>query len=271
MNYDSSCGYVAMGMLLSYYDSYFDGNLVASNFDVTSQDSSENLIERRCSPGILHDDFTTTGFYSIYGDSYPGAKLYLTYAMLIHQQSLQARLIEIGNTLGYVNVSSSQAFGTTMEQRKSILDYYLQNDVGLTISDYSITYYGYSPSYYDGLQTYLANIIKNYFDIGHPVLVGISQPGLLTSTNHAVIAYDYDFDVNTSALTLYYHSGLSHYGYTTHMTLSQMSYSLIKSYMVIDFNYTATPGCNYGLTQGESTNFYPYNSNLLNWQSLGEN
>ena len=261
MNYDSSCGYVGLGMLLSYYDTFYDSDLIASNYDVKSTGIDGNVISRRNSPGILHDDFSNTGFYSVYGDSYPGANLYLSYCIQIHQFSLHARLIEIGNTLGYIDISSSQAFATNLNQRKNILDYYLQNDVGLTTSDYSITYYGYNPLYYDGQQSSLASTIRSLIDSGHAVAVGISQPGPYGATGHVVIAYDYSWISQPYSFTLYFHPGLSHTGFSTHMTLNQMGYSLIKSYMAIDFNYSASPGYNYEI----SNNNYQYNSSLINW------
>lgn len=41
----------------------------------------------------------------------------------------------------------------------------------------------------------------------------------------------------------------------------------IQNYMAIDFNYTSQLDTNYAVTINNNTTYYPYNSNLLNWQS----
>ncbi len=264
MNYESSCGYVALGMLLSYYDAAFDEDIVPTAYDEISTGSSFNLISRRCSPGVLHDDFATTGFYNLYGHDFPGSNLYLAYCYTIYTYSLHAKLITIGASLGYVPTPQTNAFSTSASQRTAILNQYLQNVVGLSNTDYSISSYSIEANYYDGQQPLMTSAIVDLISSGHPVLVGIKNVG--AGTGHAAIAYDYEYNPILNKYTIYYHPGLSHEGYSTHMTIDEMGYSLIRSYMTIDFNYNGIPDNNYSVTIGNNTNYYQYCSNSVNWE-----
>ena len=260
MNYQSSCGYVALAMLLSFYDACFDGDLVPNGYDVKSYGTDGDLVGRKNSPGVEHDDFDNMGFGSIY-TSYPGWNLYLTFAQLIKGHSLHAKLITLGSTLGYVNSASSNPFSTTLSQRKNVLSNYLERVAALANSDYSFVYYQGSNTYPDGEDIQMRSAIRNLIDSGHPVLVGIGNGN---GSKHAVIAYDYDRD--SLAKTLYFHPGLSYEGYTTHMSLADMSYSYVNSYMAIDFNYEGTPDTNYIIHQGNTNFQYAYDSAQLNWE-----
>lgn len=67
-NYKGSCGYVALGMFLSYYDTYFDDSLIPEAFDIASVGSEKVFYTRRNSPGILNDVITSsTGSSTSYG------------------------------------------------------------------------------------------------------------------------------------------------------------------------------------------------------------
>ena len=50
-----SCGYVAIDMLLCYYDTYLNDNIVPEQYDVPSESSCYNVICRRNSPGSMFD------------------------------------------------------------------------------------------------------------------------------------------------------------------------------------------------------------------------
>lgn len=55
MNYQGSCGYVAIGMLLSYYDTYLCDDIIDDSYDSVSIGNDANIISRRNSPGIMKD------------------------------------------------------------------------------------------------------------------------------------------------------------------------------------------------------------------------
>ena len=62
MNYKGSCGYVAIGMLLSYYDSFLDDNIIPEQYDISSNGYDGDIITRRNSPGILRDIIANPNF-----------------------------------------------------------------------------------------------------------------------------------------------------------------------------------------------------------------
>lgn len=55
VNYKNSCGYVALGMLLSYYDNYLSDDIVPEAYDVVSSGEDTNMVARKNSPGVYND------------------------------------------------------------------------------------------------------------------------------------------------------------------------------------------------------------------------
>ena len=51
-NTKGSCGFVAFGMILSFYDTYWDDCIVPEIYDNSSELVSESILECECSPGI---------------------------------------------------------------------------------------------------------------------------------------------------------------------------------------------------------------------------
>lgn len=45
VNYKGSCGYVAMAMLLSYYDTYISDDIVDEQYDIVSSGYEKNMID----------------------------------------------------------------------------------------------------------------------------------------------------------------------------------------------------------------------------------
>ena len=258
MNYMGSCGYVAMGMMLSYYDSAFCGTLIPTSYDIASIGSGSNLIDRANSPGILHDDIENTGYDDVYAEEDFDGAGYLSYVNGIKDFSFHAKLISLGSDLGYYNVNADYPASTTVSQRADILSAYFDDYLGLSSGSYSISYYD-AGDYYNGQQQALSGAIISAIGSGKPVLVGIYNPN--TDSRHAVIAYDYDQNG-----TIYYHSGLSHSGFSTHMTISQIGYTFLRSYMYLSFNLPgALPGANHIVGRGSYSNSYSYSQ--LNWFS----
>lgn len=120
-NVFNSCGYVAIGQLLSYYDTYLDDDIIDEKYDIQSFGDGFDMISRHNSPGVLNDPpiVGLTGKNS--------SLLYLNYLKSVRDQSFQAELICQGNELGYFNTSYSidNCCRTNFEQRMELLDYYL--------------------------------------------------------------------------------------------------------------------------------------------------
>ena len=67
-NIKDSCGYVAIGMLMSFYDTYWDDNIIPEQYDANSRISDSTLnLDFPYSPGIKRDD-STIGVFSFTSD-----------------------------------------------------------------------------------------------------------------------------------------------------------------------------------------------------------
>ena len=58
VNVKGSCGYVAMTMLLSYYDTYLNDDIISDEYDAVSIGSDVDMNARCNSPGTYYEYFT---------------------------------------------------------------------------------------------------------------------------------------------------------------------------------------------------------------------
>ena len=54
MNYKGSCGYVAIGMMLSYYDTLLSDDIIPERYDVNSVGTTKSLTQSRNIKGCYH-------------------------------------------------------------------------------------------------------------------------------------------------------------------------------------------------------------------------
>ena len=255
MNYKGSCVYVAIGMLLSYYDSYISDNIIPEQYDINSYGSDSNMIARRNSPGIMRDIIS-----SPYDDTDAGygfdmdAQSYYSSISSLSSVSLHAKLINIAANKGYYDFSDNEnPCGSTYKSRYDVLNDYLQNVVGYKLNyDYSINEYnGYSS---ESVKEFTINQIK----IGRPVLLSVSNG----KSGHVVIAYDYD--VNTDAI--YCHMGWS--AAYTRCTVEDIGFTRYTSALTLNFTALHSHSNNYAVTSINnnipSVNYYCYDDTKIN-------
>ena len=238
MNYKGSCGYVGLAMLLSYYDTYLNDNLVPEQYDIKSIGEGVDTIERRNSPGVLRDVVINPNNYN---DKNYGINLnasdYYSYVVSISDVSLHAKLITIGANRGYYNFSNSKNPASTFFlYRLNVLNDYLSDVVGLENDDYQITYLNYENDYSK------SNLVREFaiaqVQAGKPVLLSISgYPG-----GHVVVAYDYDPTTDS----LFCHMGWG--ANKTHVTPESELFTTYKTALTIDFNTEHSHSDNYGVT-----------------------
>ena len=209
-NYAGSCGYVAIELLLSYYDTYLNDAIVPAQYEANSHGVSKNLAHRRNSPGSLRDV-----------DSNPNSLTVQNYISdhvnLYESTSLHAKLISIGNSLGYVNANATSLetmCTTTASQRSNIISAFLTGVSGLSSNDFDIhitpSYGGNMPGHVSDIQTIIGN--------GQPAIVSIGQSS--SGSGHACVAYDYD------STGLFFHYG--HGSDKTHSRLDAGGYSFVR-------------------------------------------
>ncbi len=185
VNCKNTCGYVALGMLLSYYDSFLNDDIIPENYDVVSTGKETNMVERNNSPGIMQDE--------VDGDSKSPME-YFRIMESMQDISFHSKLLMIGNELKKLNLNDNEEFGSTSnEDRIEILDNYLQEKRGIT--SYSIDSaidIGAAPSFTQR-NTIVKNFVKRNIDLGYPVVLGAVKSSS-SKKGHTMICYAYNGD-----------------------------------------------------------------------------
>jgi len=248
MNYKGSCGYVAIAMLLSYYDTYLNDNIIAENFDVTSIGQETNMINRRNSPGIMKDIICNERLDANYGFDL-SAYDYYYHITAMKNQSLHANLITIGAEKGYYDFSDfNNPCGTNFAMRKEIITTYLSNR-GISYSlDYCDRESDSASSKY--VRDYTISKIKE----GYPVLLSIRGD----LGGHVAVAYDY----NESSDQIYCHMGWS--ANETHVSPESEGFNVYKTATIIKFNEIHSHSNNYGVCDNDGDiSYFCYDSNSI--------
>ena len=144
INHHGSCGYVALGMLLSYYDTYWNDSIIPEQYDASSIGNEVDMVLRENSPGIVADKLyapeTTNsdanGIYSFnYGESL-SSQDYIEKMVLMSDECLHSKLITISNALGYYNQANRGDYcSSTLTERIDVLNTYLSDIAGFESSD----------------------------------------------------------------------------------------------------------------------------------------
>jgi len=239
VNYKNSCGYIALGMLLTYYDTYLNDNIIPEQYDISSVGEGTDMVTRRNSPGIYRDIIENPN--AVYDNtlSYFSATDYYSVMESMSNSSLHAKLITIGASKGYYSFTNNSAPALiNISNLKNVAIDFLNDVSEMQNGEYTIfsTYRGKNGTTSEDIKESTINSIQ----AGNPVLLLVGAPG--TSVGHFVIAYDYNPDTKT----VYCHLG---YGADeTHIDLNDTIFSEYWSMMTIDFNLESNPGYNYGVT-----------------------
>ena len=244
MNYKGSCGYVGIGMLLSFYDTFLVDEIIPENYDIKSIGNSFYINGRRNSPGIYRDVIANPNDLT---DSYYGASLsplnYYNHMVSISNQSLHAKLITIGADKGYYNFNlANNNAGLSFTKIQDILTTYLSNVVMYEESDFSINYE----------DTNVRDFVISNVTEGIPVLLGITG----SRGGHIVIAYDYDELTDN----IYCHFGWG--ADKTHVTIESEYFTNYSEAFTLTINKSHLHSNNYGVTTINNniatTNYYCY-------------
>ncbi len=277
-NMKGSCGYVAIAMLLSYYDTYLNDDIIPERYDVPSQalhdeNNGKNMNARGNSPGIRYEDnvIFETGdeddYVFIDEKKQLTAKAYYTIISDLTDKFFHSYLITVGQKLGYYDFNDDNSpCSTTFDWQKILLINYLTNDLNYKNgTDFDIfAYSGISQSSY-------INYIKKHIDDGLPVMVGVSGP----YGNHEVIAYAYDDEY------IY-----SNYGYgamcvscnefgSRHVLLNNIDYNKIINVMAVKFKRFKSLHVhtnNYELVEDGIASYYCYcNCDIITYKEHEHN
>ena len=212
-NLVGSCGYVAMGMLLSYWDTYWDNDVIPENYKhITLLDEPYFDYATLESPGIYREpaeielvrDFDE---YYQYIEEYSNLYFHLF-------------LIKLGKEqFGFYDFESEDSpAGTYNSWFKTFFDYYLYTYRGYASTDVEVkTFKGTS----DEVRQKAIDLVSQ----GIPVQLSISNK----YRAHAVVAYDYDAQKDQ----VYVHAG---WRYFTHTTVEEIGYDSYDYLTWLEFN-----------------------------------
>ena len=203
-NSRQSCGYISVSMLLSFYDSYWNGDIVPDDYNMAGNYSiSSNAISVTSSPGIKKDPWPIMG-------------LNFSYDQVISNfsnQFLHLELLRIGrDVLEFLPTSiptdpsadDDEDFRWFIndEMQISLLNYYFRDYLSLRDSEGTTDYvtigydtyenyvvsYPFDPSVYDPDSLVRETIIEKIRS-GIPVIYNANPT---TGSGHSFVAYDYD-------------------------------------------------------------------------------
>ena len=240
VNSKGSCSQVAIGMLLSYYDTYLNDSIMPEQYDSVSVGVQTDMTARRNSPGIRRDEIANATSLS--------ATAYYNQISALASTHLHAKLIQITNQLGYYNFgNNSSPFYSTYGARESITQQYLSSVAMINSSSYSLSY----------VTTGVRQFVIENIESDKPVFLSVSKNGVL----HDIVAYDYDEATDS----IYCHFGLD--SARTHVTPESQGYTTYTYAMVLDFNLSHSHSNNYAVSTVENgttvTNYYCYDSTAI--------
>lgn len=213
-NTKSSCGYIAISNLLSYYDNYLSDDIIDEKYDFPASISTYDFISERQSPGTNNERGYDYSNYNSYYDYIENSKsnVFHTY------------LMSLGVELG-VNDKNKDDYGTNFEDRLKVLKKYLADkNIKYTIESKEKNWF------VNNVKSFVIENIKK----GYPVLVGIQN----SEEAHAVIAYEYD-EINDKVY--------SHFGdkMRTRSTIEDSEFPTYVNALVLKIDKTHTHTNNY--------------------------
>ena len=265
-----SCGYVAIDMLLCYYDTYLNDNIVPEQYDVPSESSCYNMICRRNSPGSMFDmpkGYSESNYIDADGnvDELQRNIDYYNYIEKMEGVSLHAKLLSLGNSLFGIKLLNLTP-GLNHMGIKQIIHKYMADVLGFSNGDeYEIRDINHSLN--ANKSDEVRDFVIDEVQLGNPVLVGLDDG---EGGGHWVIAYDYDEITDK----IYCNFGWG--GDATHITPENCveelkqdpekdnNYYIYESALTIEFHLPHVHSDNYAVTKivdgGVVTNYYCYDS-----------
>ena len=223
-NVKGTCSFVALSMLLSFYDNYMNSYILWDDMKVpTVVNIDDEIISRDFqSPGVTYAPLNEIKNLS--------NSAYISYVENHCYDYLDMLLMESAYELygTYYLDSKSNPFGLGYAQQADLIDYYLWRDchIGTNLTP------NYLP--YGTPESDLVNKIKERIDAGHPVIVNAQY---LNFGGHTAVAYDYDED------NIYVHFGWKdeNGNALNHVSIYDMGCTRIESIVYCDLPDGAVP------------------------------
>lgn len=234
-NSHGTCTYTSLGMMLSFYDTYWDDNIIPENYDAVSESISPDY--SNCVKDLPSFDAESPGVYFEDYNEVSGLtdEQYLSYVSSHDDTFFQSKLISISQV--FFN-SGIYDFGLTFEKTIALIKHYLYDyrnynnsnmPVFAVTGDTQLT------------KTFTIDEIRN----GRPVLITATSDYF---NCHAMIAYDFDENTNE----IFVHPGWKNNEgkALTHVSLSQLGVTGISNALSIHTEYCNSPSNNYHSSRG---------------------
>ena len=259
-NYKGSCGYVAAGMLLSYFDNYYSDNIIPERYDERTDGTERNMNLRKNSPGTMNDNY----LFDMYNDrgndlAQISAQEYYNYLKDYENYSFHAKLILFANdTCGLYNFKANNkeySCGITMNDLIRVIHLYLYYERGY---DWGPDFWFKYPKSKD--EDSIKQFIIDQIDAGLPVCTMIGKVNYNgTKSYHFVVAYAHDDSGN-----IFVHSGWHSNYYSTRETIYNLGYDFYDDAFILNFFVPEhIHSDNYAVTRGGETSYYCYCSDEI--------
>lgn len=240
-NLYGSCTYVSLGMLLSFYDSYWNDSFVPEQFDVaaTFQSTRQSGADFEFPPFDVDSPGSAFESASLFAGLSPTQ--YIDAIDSYADSYLDLALMQIGLSIYGINHStledSNYIFGLTHYEMINVLDHFLNYNSHLSSSDYTIAYENQSEAQIRSFA--ISKIIE-----GLPVI--LRAKNAFNDLGHAFIAYDYDEENDE----IYVHTGWrdeNNNTALTHVSLTSLGFNELWDATTI------IPNTNYGFPMNYSS------------------
>ena len=186
-NYEGSCGYVSLIQLLSYYDTFYNDEIISSNYDDGFVGTNYNTA-LSTSPGVKRIDYT--------GDKEDGLSLYQI-CQKYEDVDLQMRLINLVNA--YKKDEEGNPDDTNYQDGMSMSDIGLAIDIlNAENEDVDLVFEYETFSEEDtSIQTkqYIQSYVVEKLQAGIPVILHVFYyDGEGKPCRHSIVAYKYNTD-----------------------------------------------------------------------------
>ncbi len=225
-NSRGSCSYIAIGMLLSYYDTYWSDSFIHEDLEQRTLVATYPTHSFEA-PGIVSDyeiieqinSMTSIGLYEYIDNNYEYFHFYLINAY--------------GMFYGY-HPYGTTTYGLDPSQIYNVLNNYVRDRFSSGVSVVNLTKSTKALTY---------EAIADSIDSGDPVLLAAYKED--GETGHAMVAYDYSVDSSGNVNEIYVHMGYltdaPPTGKRTHVALSTTEYT--SSLYAYALNVTIPHSC----------------------------
>lgn len=214
-----TCGYISLMQLLSFYDTFYNDNIIPDQYDRSNQSATTLSDAVKYSPGV--EPISSSEYPCDGGDNY-NAEFYRNFCYDRQSFCFQSYLNILDNQARGIDDNTNFDHSNQFKHYQKILDrLYGEGKAIVNVFDSSD-------------QNVLKQKIKAFIDGGDPVLVSIvdnRDPDEKKWSYHAVVAYDYSGD------TIYANFGRSAKN-KTHVDLlnSGEGYRAIRNIATLNFN-----------------------------------